>query len=239
MSRDKRHDEIYCPSCGEPIKKKAEICPNCGVSNPRKKSNGSIPKQNKNTKAGNQIPQNKIQTQSTVEKIESYLDSTDHNPNEHTTTVSKNWYYGVGVSIVFWIIGFALPTESSLAGAAILLGWVLMPLSIFYDRRWVKATTQWNPKMVLWLTLAIIPLINIPAGVVYLIRRHNTEQVSRPDSGKFSERETDPALVELRERYSRGELSDEEFEEKVEQIVGTENSETAKTHIRTSEKSEE
>lgn len=33
MSNQKRHDEIYCRSCGEPIKKKAEICPECGVSN--------------------------------------------------------------------------------------------------------------------------------------------------------------------------------------------------------------
>lgn len=239
MSRDKRHDEIYCPSCGEPIKKKAEICPSCGVSNPRKKSNESITTQTKNTKTSNQTPQNNTQIQSTIEKLESYLDSSDHDPNEHTTTVARNWYYGVGISIAFWIIGFVLPTESGLAGGAILVGWVLMPLSIFYDRQWVRATTQWNPKMALWLTLAIIPVINIPAGVVYLIRRHNAKQVSRPDSGKFSERETDPALVELRERYSRGELSDEEFEEKVGQIVGTEDSETAKTHIRTSEKSKE
>jgi TM2 domain-containing membrane protein YozV len=26
-----KHDEKFCSSCGKPIKKEAEICPNCGV----------------------------------------------------------------------------------------------------------------------------------------------------------------------------------------------------------------
>lgn len=26
--------EVYCPSCGEPIKQAAEICPECGVQTP-------------------------------------------------------------------------------------------------------------------------------------------------------------------------------------------------------------
>jgi len=29
--RDKKSDESYCSSCGEVIKKEAEICPKCGV----------------------------------------------------------------------------------------------------------------------------------------------------------------------------------------------------------------
>jgi len=28
---DKKEDEIYCPECGKPIKRKATICPFCGV----------------------------------------------------------------------------------------------------------------------------------------------------------------------------------------------------------------
>jgi predicted amidophosphoribosyltransferase len=30
--RDLAADEVYCTSCGEPIKEDAEICPECGVS---------------------------------------------------------------------------------------------------------------------------------------------------------------------------------------------------------------
>ena len=29
--KEKKSDESYCPSCGEVIKKEAEICPKCGV----------------------------------------------------------------------------------------------------------------------------------------------------------------------------------------------------------------
>ena len=33
MGRDKGADEMFCRSCGEPIKREAEICPQCGVRN--------------------------------------------------------------------------------------------------------------------------------------------------------------------------------------------------------------
>ncbi len=31
VKKDKKSDESYCSSCGEVIKKEAEICPRCGV----------------------------------------------------------------------------------------------------------------------------------------------------------------------------------------------------------------
>jgi len=37
--REKRADEAFCASCGEIIKKEAEICPKCGVRQ-RKQSSG-------------------------------------------------------------------------------------------------------------------------------------------------------------------------------------------------------
>lgn len=33
MPTDKKPDEVFCRSCGEPIKEEAEICPECGVRN--------------------------------------------------------------------------------------------------------------------------------------------------------------------------------------------------------------
>jgi len=38
MARKKSADEVFCESCGEIIKKQAEICPNCGVRNGRSTS---------------------------------------------------------------------------------------------------------------------------------------------------------------------------------------------------------
>ncbi len=31
MVKEKKFDEVYCSSCGDAIKKQAEICPHCGV----------------------------------------------------------------------------------------------------------------------------------------------------------------------------------------------------------------
>jgi uncharacterized membrane protein YvbJ len=28
---EKQPDEIYCPECGDPVKRKAKFCPNCGA----------------------------------------------------------------------------------------------------------------------------------------------------------------------------------------------------------------
>lgn len=38
VQKEKKSDEAYCSSCGEVIKKEAEICPKCGV---RQKSHSS------------------------------------------------------------------------------------------------------------------------------------------------------------------------------------------------------
>ena len=38
----KSPDEIYCSSCGKPIKKEAEICPHCGVRNKNSLSSSKI-----------------------------------------------------------------------------------------------------------------------------------------------------------------------------------------------------
>lgn len=47
VKRTKTIDEIFCKSCGEPIKKEAEICPHCGVLNEALKSkNKSVDNKN-------------------------------------------------------------------------------------------------------------------------------------------------------------------------------------------------
>ena len=45
--REKKSDESYCRSCGEAIKKEAEICPKCGVR--QKSSSSSSGKKNRTT----------------------------------------------------------------------------------------------------------------------------------------------------------------------------------------------
>lgn len=240
MSRKKGPDEVYCRSCGDPIKKKAEICPSCGVANEydgSQRSNSQTQKKSRDRSTSNDGQNRNKRRSNKGRNRNTTASSSQHDPSIYSTTVTDKWYYGVAVSILLWILGFAMPEGSGLAGAFFLLAWVLMPLSIYYDRQWVRATTQWNPKSKIWITLSVIPLVNIVAGGVYLFRRFNMDEVSSP--GFDDSPRNDTALEELRERYSRGELTDEEFERKVDQIVGTETEETAKVHMKNKKRSED
>lgn len=233
MSREKGPDEIFCRSCGEPIKKKAEICPECGVANEYTESQQGGQGTRQETTSASRAHRGQ-ETSSPVESVLSAPGSAEHDPSDYTTTTSDRWHYGVAGGVALWILGFAMPEGSPVAGVFFLVAWALLPASIYYDRQWLRATTNWNPQQAVWITLAVIPLVNIVAGVVYLIRRADVSEVSSPNGGYQAEQEEDPALARLRERYSKGELTDAEFEQKVEQIVGTEDRETAATHVRAS-----
>lgn len=227
MTREKAHDEMFCRSCGKAIKKKAEICPECGVRNERSVSQNTVAPNNQNTGSKS--------TGSVSQQSGPTTKNATHNPSEYSTSVSENWHYGVGASVAAWIIGFIPPEGSAIAGFFFLIGWILMPVSIHYDQQWVQSTRKWNPNRKLWIILSIIPIINIIVGGIYLFQRYNNQKVSHPnydvDSAELQEQE-DSALDDLRKRYANDELSDEEFERKVEQIIGTEDIETAKVHMR-------
>lgn len=235
MSREKGPDEIFCRSCGEPIKKKAEICPECGVPNeytdPQRAGSGS--------RSGGSAASSQQRSQQRSTGSRSTPEPAQHDPSRYSTTVSNTWHYGVGASVVLWCIGFALPEGSGLAGGLLLIAWVLMPVSVYYDRQWLRATSNWNPDSNTWILLSVVPLVNVVAGAVYLFRRFNTSQVTSPNSSSTTGAGDDAALAKLRERYSSGELTDEEFERKVDRIVGTENRETAQVHARTTDRSDD
>lgn len=218
-SKEKAADEKFCTSCGEAIKKKAEICPNCGVAN-NKKSSSSV------TKSTNQ----------SATSTSNSNDSSPHDPSNYETNVSDSWWYGVAASVVLWITGYTIMfiQPSALSGFFFLIAWVLMPLSIYYDRQWVQATTNWNPKESLWIILSIIPPVCIVSGIVYTFKRYTTEQVSAPTTNSRNNNNQsaeDAAIQQLRERYADGELTDVEFEQKVEKVIETEQADSAEEYI--------
>lgn len=149
--KKKGPDEIFCTSCGEAIKEDAEICPNCGVRNKKSTGGGG-------TGGGS---------------------SGSHDPSQYQTTVSDTWWYGVAGGVGLWVFAFILSSVSSsggalngVAGLLILLAWVGLPLSAYFDMQYVRANSEWNPEDILWVILLAIWLVNIPAGAVYLYRRH-------------------------------------------------------------------
>lgn len=149
MSREKAPDEIFCRSCGEPIKREAEICPHCGVRNEAKQS---------------------VATDTSGRSISSFV----HDPSAYETTVSENWWYGVAAGTGLWILIFLLTTTDmrALGGFLILVAWMGLPVSAYFDMQYIRANGKWNPNTVIWVILLSIWLVNIVAGAVYLYRRH-------------------------------------------------------------------
>ncbi|GAB3030489.1 SHOCT domain-containing protein [Natronobiforma cellulositropha] len=72
-----------------------------------------------------------------------------------------------------------------------------------WGHMWNGTGTTW-----MWLIMSIAPSL-VVLGIGYLLY-----QALR----RSSERQTDPALAELRTAYARGDLSDEEFEERRERL---------------------
>lgn len=156
-SRPKGADEIFCTSCGEPIKREAELCPNCGVRN---KVNRSPSSQGGpfNTR------------------------STTHDASQYETTVSDTWWYGVAGGTALWILilllsGTADGSVGAFAGFLALAAWIGLPLAAYFDMQYIRANGDWNPNTVLWIVLLLIWLVNIVAGAVYLYRRHEVLDV--------------------------------------------------------------
>lgn len=152
--RQKGPKEIFCTSCGESIKKQAEICPHCGV-------------------------RNKNRTMSHTVKQESNGGQTLHDPSEYTTSVSETWWYGIVGGMASWIVvlllsGVTGPALEPLVGLLTLLTWIGLPVAAYFDIQYVRANGSWNPNTVVWVLLFALWLINIVAGVVYLYRRHET-----------------------------------------------------------------
>lgn len=148
MPQEKEPDEIFCSSCGEIIKEKAEICPNCGVRNKESSSSSS---------------------QATP--------STTHDPSDHETTVSDTWWYGVAGGTGLWVVvfifsGAAGDSAGAFVGFLALVAWIGLPLAAYFDMKYIRANGEWNPNTALWIISLFVWLINIIAGVVYLYRRH-------------------------------------------------------------------
>lgn len=149
MARTKASDEIFCRSCGDPIKKQAEICPNCGVKNNQTEQTSS---------SG---------AQRTIDK--------QHDPSNYTTTVSEDWYYAVAGSVAGWILTIAIGGilgSNAIVSIIMLLAWVAMPVGIYFDSQYIRANGKWNPNTLLWAVASIIWIVNIVVGAVYLYRRH-------------------------------------------------------------------
>jgi uncharacterized membrane protein len=70
----------------------------------------------------------------------------------------------------------------------------------------------------------------LPVSMGLLQHRAEGGRRAGDHTGPTRHRETDAALAALRERYARGEVTDEGFERQVEQLLATESVEGARAH---------
>lgn len=109
--------------------------------------------------------------------------------------------------------GQATPLEELVSGAVTALTFLVAFGLLFADVSWFWVAFPVGFAGVLPMALALVKQYQ---------RTHET-----PDHST----ETDAALDALRERYARGELSDAEFEDRVEQLLDTESVEDARTAL--------
>ncbi|WP_280535403.1 zinc ribbon domain-containing protein [Halopenitus sp. POP-27] len=165
--RSVRADEVYCTSCGEPIKREAELCPNCGVRNDaagggRRGSGGA---------AGGRPAGGATASAGTAA-------SGTGPATTDGTTVSDTWWYGVAGATALWVLlliaSGAGGNLGAIGGLLLLVAWIGLPVSAYFDIQYVSANSDWDPNAVLWVIGLAIWFVGIVAGVVYLYRRHET-----------------------------------------------------------------
>lgn len=176
MSRKtKSADEVFCRSCGEPIKREAELCPNCGVRN-REKGSRKIKSNSRNKTQNRSI--------SAIEELLSYISDArqvPHDPSEYETTIGENWHYVIIVPSIFTIPTFSLllvvPSDLSLLFVPVIfsfIGAALLPIiGVYFDRKYVQANSKWNPSIFWMVGLLIFYLFNIFLAVLYIKRRRS------------------------------------------------------------------
>lgn len=157
MERQKAADEVFCTSCGAAIKKRAELCPECGVRNENQSVGGGGGGASRSRSTG-QVRSDAVQTE---------------------TTVSDSWWYGVAGFTGLWVVLLVIAGNDAVGSSAflgfVLLGtWIGLPLTAYYDIKYVSSRSQWQPNPGLWMLGLLVWIVNIPLAAIYLYRRHET-----------------------------------------------------------------
>lgn len=93
---------------------------------------------------------------------------------------SSGW--AVAGAIAALALGFLLTGfDSSLGPPMVLVGWIGLPLSVYYDLDQVPEDHGWDPNVVAWVGGAVVLVVNISVGLAYLVERFVRTRVDTPD----------------------------------------------------------
>lgn len=75
--------------------------------------------------------------------------------------------------------------STPVTGLTLAVTWLLIPFFIYVDSKVTQSVTDWPSHRLLYLVPALVPLLNILVGVVYLMRRPSMP--SNDDTGESTE----------------------------------------------------
>ena len=85
---------------------------------------------------------------------------------------SSIWGYGVGLGSLLWLSLWILLNNETAFGFALFAGWIILPLSIFFDARHVRRRIDWSPRWYVYVVLSFIPVIAPLFGGLWLYQKH-------------------------------------------------------------------
>ncbi len=181
-------NSIFCRSCGEQIKRDAEICPECGVRNTQSQARG-----------GSRTSRSRGRAQATGGGRQTATggNSTRQATGQaNRTEPSDSWVYGVAAGGVLWLIVLFLQVRSMVAvsqamsiggpapsgsivtglGAAflqspsLLIAWIVLPLSMYFDSKYVAMNSDLDVSKGLYVGFPVIaPVFNTILFVVGIL----------------------------------------------------------------------
>lgn len=169
MGRRKGPDEVFCTACGARIKEAAELCPECGVRNRPAGSAGS------GAGASSSTDRTGAGTSTGA--------GTGTRKGQGAPTISDSWWYGVAICLGLWIVllvGISAesgPVASATGGFFIMVAWIGLPLTAYYDMKYVRQHSEWQPSAGLWVLGLLVWLVNVVLAAIYLYRRHDVLDV--------------------------------------------------------------
>lgn len=94
--------------------------------------------------------------------------------------VSSKWWIPIGILVaigpVLVLVSLALPPDAYtliLTGPLTIAAFILVilsPVFVYYDRRYLATTSEWEPSG--WYYLMFLPLIGYVLSTVYIYNRH-------------------------------------------------------------------
>ena len=106
--------------------------------------------------------------------------SADHSEGDVSPVVNRSyesdtlWWVGVLISAIIWVFIFLYGNIINIPGVVsilVFIGWIMMPVSIYYDGAYVAEYSDWAPTRYIWIIGSLLMPLNIIIAAVYILLR--------------------------------------------------------------------